>query len=254
MADDASPSRLLLASCHSQHYAHVPVKDNIWDAMRLRNASGLLWVGDAIYGDDYDEQHHVVPATPAVLQSLYQELLHDNAGYRRFRDDATMTVLGVWDDHDYGVNNGDRHYQFRIESAAMFLDFLRRSNRRTDLLDLSIMERRAQAGRGLYGVKVLDFRRPRGQELLSDHEAGVEPEVSPLDAMSLSDRSVAVFLIDCRSNKTPWQKKNFADTFSLDYEGDFLGEEQWQWLETALQRSTATVNLIVQGLQVHADR
>jgi len=34
----------------------------------------------------------------------------------------------------------------------------------------------------------------------------------------------------------------------------FLGEEQWIWLETALKRSTAAVNIVVSGLQVHADR
>lgn len=250
---EESPSRLLLASCHSQHFANAPFHNNIWDVMRERNASGLLWVGDAIYGDDYDAQHHVVPATPQKLQALYQELLQDDAGYRRFREEQATTVLGVWDDHDYGVNNGDRNYQYRVESAAQFLDFLRRSNQQTDL-DLSIMERRAQAGHGLYGVKVFDFRRPKGQELLSDREAGIEPDLDSLDASPLSDRSVAVFLIDCRSNKTPWQKKKFPDNFALDYEGDFLGDEQWQWLETSLQRSTATVNLIIQGLQVHADR
>jgi alkaline phosphatase D len=243
----ASPSRLLLASCHSQHYHDTNV---LWDALRPRRATGFLWVGDAIYGDDYDAAHRVVPATPAVLQSLYQELLQENAGYRRFVQDAT-TVLGVWDDHDYGVNNGDRTYPFRVESAAAYLDFLRGSNA-PQAIDLSIMARRAQAGRGLYGVKVLDFRRPRGQELLSDRAAGIEPDATgAVNITALSDRSVAVFLIDCRSNKSPWPRKN---QLALDYEGDFLGEEQWQWLEAALQRSTATVNLIVQGLQVHADR
>jgi alkaline phosphatase D len=263
------PSKILLASCNSQH--HQPV---LWDAMMERNAASMVWVGDAIYGDDFHpspangqgwskwmKQRKVRAATPLMLQEAYEHLL-SNPGYRRFtRRDGTlgrpagghslmnMTVLGVWDDHDYGINNGDKRYPFQTESAMIYLDFLKRSS--SGNLDLRIMEQRAASGRGLYGVKVLDFYRPTGQELLSDDEAGIEPDVDH-SIQKLSDRSVAIFLLDCRTNKSPW-KTDYPDKFLLDYEGDFLGEDQWKWLEKSLQRSTAAVNVIVQGVQVHAD-
>jgi hypothetical protein len=114
------------------------------------------------------------------------------------------------------------------------------------------MARRAASGKGVYAVKVFDFtRRSPRTTLLSDEEAGLEPEFEQRHAR-LSNRSVAVFLLDVRSNKTPWPSG--WKKYLLDYEADFLGEEQWRWFEEALKRSTATVNLIVQGLQVHADR
>jgi len=114
------------------------------------------------------------------------------------------------------------------------------------------MAHRAASGLGVYGVKVLDFERTVDNKVLSDEEAGLEPETIPRTS-PLSKRSVAVFLLDVRSNKTPWYKES-PMKYQVNPTGDFLGEEQWIWLETALKRSTAAVNIVVSGLQVHADR
>ena len=246
--------------------------------MSHRNASAYVWVGDAIYADDFHPKESIWggrrsrEATPAVLKQLFDQLL-DQPGYRTFTRRGTndgdsqpsqeeqqqqeqqtspLPVLGVFDDHDYGLNNGDKYYQYRNESARLFMQFLEKSS--ASAAAFPVMEQRAAEGKGVYGVKVFDFSQPAGRELLSDKEAAIEPslwgETAPAQ---LSDRSVAVFLLDCRSKKTPW-KTGFPDKFMLDYEADFLGEEQWKWLKDSLERSTASVNLIVQGLQVHADR
>ena len=238
--------------------------------MTHRNASAFVWVGDAIYADDFYPKdsfwggRKTREATPEVLKELYDRLL-DVPGYRTFtrrnRDSEQeqqrtlpppLPVLGVFDDHDYGRNNGDKYYQYRNESARLFMEFLEKSSR-ASTVEFSVMEKRAVEGKGVYGVKVFDFYRPAGHELLSDREAAIEPSLSGENAEKLSDRSVALFLLDCRSQKTPW-KTGFPDKFMLDYEADFLGEDQWKWLEDSLERSTASVNVIVQGLQVHADR
>lgn len=50
-------------------------------------------------------------------------------------------------------------------------------------------------------------------------------------------------------NMEPTDSSNIDDGI-----GDFLGIEQWEWLEYVLNKSTASINIIVQGLQVHADR
>lgn len=253
----------------------------MWDAMTARNASTFIWAGDAIYGDDFPNSYNIdaavgtsssprkiQEATPTILSNLYNNLLND-PGYMRLtgRIDSTedggggVRVLGVLDDHDYGTNNGDRTYQHRIESAKLYVEFLQASSSSSSpetrtRHDFTIMERRAAAGLGVYGVKVLDFTRPSGQELLSDAEAGLEPSLLDSDnyeAISLSNQSVAIFLLDCRSHKTPWTRV-VPDKFYLDYQGDFLGQEQWTWLNASLSRSHATVNIVVQGLQIHADR
>ena len=32
--------------------------------------------------------------------------------------------MGVWDDHDYGINNGGKFYTHKSESQKLFLDFM----------------------------------------------------------------------------------------------------------------------------------
>jgi hypothetical protein len=194
----------------------------------------------------------VKEATPQILKELYAQQL-GHAGYRALLE-RNVTILGALDDHDYGTNNGDSEYQYRVESGVEYIEFLKQTNK----ADLTIMAERAAAGKGVYGVKVFDFSRPAGEELLTDTEAGLDPDLVtvPVDDNDdasvtstdpLSDRSVAVFVLDNRSNKTPWKKGWIK--YSLDYEADFLGEAQWQWFEEAIGKSTASVNIIVQGLQ-----
>lgn len=173
---------------------------------------------------------------------------------------------------DYGCNNGDQTYRHKIDSAKAYMNFLQQQSRSSssgggDDDMFTIINERASSGKGVYGVKVFDFTRQKDKRLLSDEEAGIEPSTlttsSSTERIPLSDRSVAIFLLDIRTNKTPWsstKKKNgewfskFFDRFQPNFEGDFLGQEQWEWLETSLKRSTATVNILVNGLQVHADR
>lgn len=160
--------------------------------------------------------------------------------------DLSILLVRTCADHDFGCNNADRTYEFKYESGLAFVDFL-------DEPDVSPMRQRAQAGHGVYGVKVFDFARPRGNQEVPDWEAGVDVDVAlgpPSDLYS--NQTVAIFVLDVRTEKTPWKKG--SDRYRPDYEGDFLGERQWQWFEKSIRRSRAAVNVIVNGLQVHAHR
>ena len=33
-------------------------------------------------------------------------------------------IIGVWDDHDYGLNNGDKNFPLKNEVRDIFLDFI----------------------------------------------------------------------------------------------------------------------------------
>lgn len=33
-------------------------------------------------------------------------------------------IIGVWDDHDYGLNNGDKNFPLKLEVREVFLDFI----------------------------------------------------------------------------------------------------------------------------------
>ena len=230
------PARILFGSCNSQH-----LKQPLWPAIMERNAQAFVWAGDAVYGDGHAGRNIVV-ATPTKLAADYEFLLTSDP-YQKLME-TNITILGTIDDHDYGVNNGDRTYIYKQESTTLFVDFLERSNHGKEW---PLMRQRAETGEGVYGVAVFDF--DRENELLSDKEAGIDPEV-PARETPLSDKSVAIFMIDVRSNKDPWN----SNGVKTDYQADFLGDKQWRWLEEGLRRSTAAVNILVSGLQVHTDR
>jgi hypothetical protein len=126
-----------------------------------------------------------------------------------------------------------------------------------------------------------DHHRHSYYRLLPDQEAGLDPDVvdsvddkddsaddedndndnnnnskdkrdgTTAAATTTKNRLVAVFVLDVRTNKTPWST-TFPQRFVPNVQGDFLGEKQWEWFETALQRSKAAINIIVSGIQIHA--
>mmetsp|Transcript_22030 Transcript_22030/g.32545 ORF Transcript_22030/g.32545 Transcript_22030/m.32545 type:complete len:528 (+) Transcript_22030:106-1689(+) len=237
-----NPSRILFASCNSQNLTQP-----LWPVMASRHPAALVWVGDAIYADAFAgfdfwkllPKHNA--ATPTQLRQYYQEQsLHP--GYAAFLKGNRTTVFGAIDDHDYGMNNGDRTYKYKRESAMAYMDFIGEPSD-------SLMRRRSEQGKGIYGVKLFDFARESGRQLISEKEAGIDPDVTLEIAPNYSNHSVAVFILDVRSNRSPWPKGLAA--WRQSDEGEMLGEEQWSWLERALKNSKATVNVIVSGLQVH---
>ena len=251
-AQPSRPSRILFASCNSQNLTQP-----LWPIMQSRNAAAFVWAGDAIYADHFAglDFTHFPPqpihesATPDQLHQYYaQQLSHP--GYRSFLDSNNITVFGTIDDHDYGANNGDRTYKYRRESGIAHIDF-------TGEPSDSPIRMRAEAGKGVYGVKVFDFDRDVGDELVPDAQAGVDSDISDTDIKDMdeprySNKSVAVFVVDVRSNRSPWGKG--LQAWRQSDEGDMLGEEQFVWLEHSLRRSKTSVNIVVTGMQVHANR
>ena len=49
-------------------------------------------------------------------------LLKNTMDYQRLL--ACAPVIGTWDDHDYGLNDGGKEYSMKEESKKLMLDFL----------------------------------------------------------------------------------------------------------------------------------
>ncbi|CAJ1946225.1 unnamed protein product [Cylindrotheca closterium] len=241
-------SRIILGSCNSQHHEHQP----LWPVVQSRNPTSFVWAGDAVYADDRKVEKQILDASPEYLKHLLQEQRNE-PGYKSLLESG-VEIFGTIDDHDYGTNNGDKTFRWRRENAIEFVNFL-------DLPDTSPMMKRAAAGLGVYGVQVYDFNEPNPRKrLLSDEAAGLDPDVVPdldpsatQEPLSIGNRLVAVFVLDVRSNRTPWPK-TLKEKVMNKNDGCMLGDEQFKWFETAIGRSNATVNIIVTGLQVHAER
>ncbi|XP_020628334.1 uncharacterized protein LOC110065523 isoform X2 [Orbicella faveolata] len=82
----------------------------------------LLSEAAAVYADT-----KIVPLMwkPSPLGEMVEKFnaLKYSPEYQDFLGSG-VKVLGVWDDHDYGMNNGGKHYGDRLQAQGIYLDFL----------------------------------------------------------------------------------------------------------------------------------
>jgi alkaline phosphatase D len=194
--DTASPvvSRIAFGSCNDQN-AEQP----LWTPIRKSDPDLWVWLGDNIYADTEDMQK---------MQADYRRQ-KQTPGYAALREQTR--VVGTWDDHDYGVNDGDRTYPRRDSSQTLFLDFL--------------------------GVPDDDPRRAR-DGVYSAHTYGPP------------GRRVKVILLDTRYHKDPLDYVGSPDRlYAADPDAGLLGEAQWAWLENELTTGDAQVYVIGTSIQ-----
>ena len=108
----------------------------IWPAIHARaeGAAAWVWHGDAVYADvrlsisdslarpgglfkDGWKPNPFEGASPARI-AAHLALLKADPNYAALRESG-IAILGVWDDHDYGMNDGGRDYEHRAESQQV---------------------------------------------------------------------------------------------------------------------------------------
>ncbi len=113
--------KLVFGSCwHQELHAY---SQPVWNAVAREQADTFVWLGDAIYGDRRIFLSRFEPNSAAELQRLYNLQLADPA-YQAVLRSLRGPPLGIWDDHDYGINNGDGSFPGKEVSKQQFLDFL----------------------------------------------------------------------------------------------------------------------------------
>ncbi len=173
----------------------------LWDDVLALNPDVWVWGGDIVYADTDDMQ---------LLDSIYS-LQNEVAGYKALR--SKVPVIGTWDDHDYGVNDGGVDFHAKKESQQEFLDFL--------------------------GVGQ-DSPRRQQEGVYTSHDYGV------------SSGKVKIIVLDTRYFRTALtpdtltKKRNKPNVYGL---GTMLGETQWNWLKNELSTSKADFNLIMSSVQ-----
>lgn len=197
--------RIAFGSCADQNNPQ-----GVWTSIEEAKPDAFIFMGDNVYGD-------VTSPDLRELVAAYNGL----AASRPFTQFAKhVPVLAVWDDHDYGLNDGGADFQYRDQSKALFLQF--------------------------WDVDHSDPRR--------DHEGIYRSWVS-----GDKGRRVQVILLDTRSFRSPLKKTDARGAPGKErYVPDadpgktMLGAEQWAWLEEQL-REPAELRLIVSSIQVLAE-
>lgn len=198
-------TRIGLGSCFNQNRSGALLGTAIRSQPDL-----FLFMGDNVYGDsmapDLDE---LVGAYAAALA---------RPDYRSFR--AAMPIAAVWDDHDFGQNDGGASYPWKEASRPLFFDFW----------NVPADAPRRQIG----GIHDAFITGPRGAR-------------------------VQIILLDTRSFRSDWTPAPKRGTPGAelyvenpDPAATILGAAQWQWLEAQLAQP-ADLRIIVTSYQLIAD-
>lgn len=199
---EAPLQRIAFGSCADEE------KDpSFWNVLKAQRPDLFVFLGDTVYGDE--GAIATLPAAFAALGALPE--------YQSFR--AQCPVLAVWDDHDYGMNDGGADNPIKQEAKDVFLNFFG--------------EPETSPRRGRPGIQTAVVLGPPG-------------------------RQIQILLLDTRWFRSPLLRRPLAlpgegpYEATPDEESTILGEEQWAWLEQQLQ-TPAEVRLLVSSIQVLAE-
>ena len=98
---------IAFGSCNRE-YKDQPM----WPEILKQKPDLWIWLGDNIYGDTDNMD---------TLRYKYQKQL-TNPGYKNLK--KNVEIVGTWDDHDYGINDGGKGYKQKAGSQKLFLDFI----------------------------------------------------------------------------------------------------------------------------------
>lgn len=203
-------SRIAFGSCADQDKP-LPIFNKIADA----HPDLMLMLGDNIYSDIKTPRDKV---DADVIKRAYEKLA-TIPSWQRLR--AGTTLMGIWDDHDYGVNDSGIEWKFKDESKKLMLDFFEVP---------ADSPRRTRAG--AYTAAIVGPVGQRVQIILLDlryFRTGLEKARMPYGSMVVNGY---------KPTDNP--------------EAGFLGAEQWKWLEEQLKQP-AEIRLIGSGVQLLAD-
>ena len=208
--DEAQVSPMLLQRISVGSCADQTEPQPVWDAVQADGPGLHLFGGDNVYASEQPWRREALQAAYAALAA--------QPGWARLR--GRVPHLAVWDDHDYGLNDGGAGFEHQAAAKAEFLTFWR----------VPATDERRQRG-GLYHARRFG---PPG-------------------------RVVQVLMLDTRWFRSPWQPTDQRDAPgkqrylpSPDTGRTMLGDAQWAWLSEQLAQP-ADLRLIVSGIQVIAE-
>ncbi len=194
---ESSEFTIVFASCNDQDREQL-----LWQPIIDHNPDVFIWGGDNIYADTDDM---------AKMQADYNKQ-NQNPDYVALK--LTTPVIGTWDDHDYGVNDGGVEWGLKKEAQELFWDFL----------DVDANDP-LRAQEGVYHKK--EYKTAAG--------------------------SVQILLLDTRSFRTGLLENEDPDQrykpWPKGHDGSVLGATQWEWLQTQLQDNTYDFTIIVTSIQ-----
>lgn len=109
--------RFAVVSCSDDHYADE--QKVMWSHLLAQAPDFIFAIGDNVYAD-VEGGKYMGDATPDLLWRRY---VQTRSNLLLFRAKRLVPVIALWDDHDYGQNDGDRRYSQQLASLQIFKSF-----------------------------------------------------------------------------------------------------------------------------------
>ena len=167
-----------IGSCLDQDFPQP-----IWQPIEEENLDYFIFLGDNVYGDSIFENLYKMKRAYSKQEKLLPDFL-----------DQT-DIFAIWDDHDYGKNDGGSDYKYKKLAENLFLDF--------------------------WNVPLNDVRRSREGIYFSENKVFFNKKYK------LIFLDTRYFRSELKGKKGSYQKNN-------DESSTILGKEQWTWLEKEL--------------------
>ena len=167
-----------IGSCLDQDFPQP-----IWQPIEEENLDYFIFLGDNVYGDSIFENLYKMKRAYSKQEKLLPDFL-----------DQT-DIFAIWDDHDYGKNDGGSDYKYKKLAENLFLDF--------------------------WNVPINDVRRSREGIYFSENKVFFNKKYK------LIFLDTRYFRSELKGKKGSYQKNN-------DESSTILGKEQWTWLEKEL--------------------
>lgn len=152
----------------------------IFTSIAKENLDHFIFLGDNVYGD--------VPKAENLdkLQLAYKKQMELIPDWLK-----NIQVDAIWDDHDYGLNDGGGSFALKEEAQQLFLEFW----------DIPITDQRQQQA-GIYFSKNIN----------------------------LGNKKVVIIALDTRYFRSDLKGKRNEYQPNIDPDATILGTTQWDWL------------------------
>jgi alkaline phosphatase D len=116
---DKKNVQFVVGSCISDNPRYQHVRERIWEQVFSQHPDFILLLGDNVYVDDLD----LVERSTVTENDLWQRYFDSIRSTPLFFQKRLVPVLATWDDHDFGANNSDKFFKYKVTSKKVFQAF-----------------------------------------------------------------------------------------------------------------------------------
>ena len=189
----ANDYKIAFGSCLDQE-----LPQPIWKTIEGENVDSFIFLGDNVYGDSMDGKLNKMKLAYKKQKKMIPSWLKEK------------DLFYIWDDHDYGVNDGGLEYKYKKEAQQLYLDFW--NSKKDD-------KRRSQEGTYFNSIINIDDLK--------------------LNIIGLDTRYFRSSTKNRQDGYEPLDKENIT----------MLGKDQWTWLYDALSNE-ADLIILLSSVQV----